>query len=306
MPPQGQAEAKLRAIISVTLIYALGEIIVRHLRQGVLIANLPEHLRPEPDTLKSESAGHFHFYVKHLPGLLLANFGKAIIDYEWQRWLEETYPGWVSSRSRRAARGYLGDKAEKLRDVLEDRKLEKEVLRRLIAEGKAQRPSPWLNTVAKWVLDNFVAATVFGLAEALIFSIWAGDAIILFTYLTVHIWVNPFLHFFSTKPLVSFISFIFVPVHHRITFLAGADVLTGVFYGVFLNGLAAWILNQEWTLELLRNASATAGNSSDTLERNGVSVVEHGNVLWNVSEAVGMLKNGSVAWQEVRVFADEL
>ncbi|KAF2764117.1 hypothetical protein EJ03DRAFT_356038 [Teratosphaeria nubilosa] len=304
MPSQGQAEAEWRAIISVTLIYALGEVIARHLLEGRMTANLPEHLRPEPDTLDSESTGHLHFYVKHLPGFLLLSVAKAIRDYEWQRWLEGTYPGWVSSSSRQEAMVYSGAKAEKLRDIFEDRTLEEEVLRRLIAKGKAQRPSPWLNTVAKWVLDNCVAVTVFGLAEALMSSIWAGDPNILFSYLTIHMWFRPLLHFFSTKPLVSLISFIFVPVHHRITFLAGVDVLSSVVFGVFLNGAAAWILSQEWAVELLSNTSATAGNVSNaTVEWNGVRLVED---LRNVGEAVGTVRNGSIAWEEFRVLGDEL
>jgi hypothetical protein len=72
--------------------------------------------------------------------------------------------------------------------------------------------------------------------------------------------------FIGLHPLASLIGFIVIPAHQRMTFEAGAGLVSNLFFGVFVSAVISWLAEArfvqdavELCIEAMNNATAAGG-----------------------------------------------
>jgi hypothetical protein len=201
------------------------------------------------------------FYLVVLPQEVAVFFLLAPLQYWWYMALERILPARSRDRSSTA------DLTEK--EGSEDR--EEEVVKKWIAQGRVRRASlNWCNTFLKWVLEMSVGRLVYHTLEHFmreLLRLTSPKSLlvdlkrvrsILPCRLTPfdknqHLAYNAISTVLSTDPFATLMSFIFVPAHKRIVFLAGADLAMSIFLNTVVRAFAAWVVKTETAQITLRD-----------------------------------------------------
>jgi hypothetical protein len=204
------------------------------------------------------------FYLVVLPQEVAVFFLLAPLQYWWYMALERILPARSRDRSSTA------DLTEK--EGSEDR--EEEVVKKWIAQGRVRRASlNWCNTFLKWVLEMSVGRLSYHTLEhflrvllklqsprRLFVQLPSVRGHIPFPSIPTnppsqHLLFNFLGTLFSTNPLATLLSFVFVPAHQRIVFLAGADLAMSVFFNTVVRACAAWAVRTEAVQGMMRNVT---------------------------------------------------
>ncbi|KAH9826000.1 hypothetical protein Tdes44962_MAKER03783 [Teratosphaeria destructans] len=278
MPSTWTSKAMWKAVIYVVILKAASDIAAHYLWDRAWYSNVPAELWMEPT--EDETQSHNDFYFDKLPRDTIISFILTPLNYWFQCWLERVLPG----RARIAPSANVSSEKPLIEKTVEgDEELEEEMMRRLLARGKVQRSTlSWVNTALKWLLINVVAMEVFGLCISAFRGIWRRNSarVIWWELKTVctplcllrdpteadpplqSLWTTPLDHIFSLAPTTSLLSLIIIPVQHRLTFMAAAELTFNVFLGAFANVLIPWLMTKEWALDILRNASAASRSAA--------------------------------------------
>ncbi|KAF2774190.1 hypothetical protein EJ03DRAFT_1948 [Teratosphaeria nubilosa] len=125
-------------------------------------------------------------------------------------------------RARIAPKAKISSEKPLIEKLVEsDEEPEVEIMRRLIAKGKVRRSTlKRFNTGLKWLLDNVVAMEVCGLCISAFESIWARKSVQdIWSNMKMGLRATTFAHKFSIEPVTSLLSYIIIPVQHRLTLI---------------------------------------------------------------------------------------
>jgi len=106
--------------------------------------------------LGADSSSKDKFYSREFPRELFIDFLLQIVCYQWQCWLERTFP------ARPRQKVDVQQLREKDKHGESSEELEEEIMRKLIAQGKVKRGGvSWINTAIKWALNNILGVIIF-------------------------------------------------------------------------------------------------------------------------------------------------
>jgi len=66
--------------------------------------------------------------------------------------------------------------------------------------------------------------------------------------------------YISPEPFITLVSFVVVPAHRQIVFLAGADVVIIIFFNTLLRAFATWAIKTDFVQMAMQNITDHMGN----------------------------------------------
>ncbi|PPJ49614.1 hypothetical protein CBER1_02213 [Cercospora berteroae] len=240
------------------------------------------------------------FYTHKLPLNFIYLLLSTPLLYLWQIQLERTFPGRLkaadmiakhshhrksSSATNSSASLLKNPDPATFNDIGEDDSTHEEaIVQKWIEQGKVKRQSlNWLNTLTKWILEMTVASicevflatawedlAVYGAWKKLwIFGGkgWIGWWVTLEVLLRYLWWC-----FTSLRPLATLVSFIVIPAHQRIVFVAGVDLVCAAFLGLVVKAFLPWVEGTQFVKDLVRNMTETANAGGTELQKLGGTV----------------------------------
>ncbi|GIZ43129.1 hypothetical protein CKM354_000636900 [Cercospora kikuchii] len=237
------------------------------------------------------------FYTHRLPLNALYYLLITPLLYLWQIQLERTFPGRLkaadiiakqshqrksSSATSSLASLLKNQESSTFEDIGEDDSTREEaIVQKWIEQGKVKRQSlNWLNTLTKWILEMTVASicevflatawedlVVYGAWKKLwIFGGkgWIGWWVTLEVLLR-YLWWS----FTSLRPLATLVSFIVIPAHQRIVFVAGVDLVCATFLGLVVKAFLPWVEGTQFVKDLVGNMTETANSGGSEFSNIG-------------------------------------
>lgn len=216
------------------------------------------------------------FYGNVLPIDVITFLIVSVLQYWWFIWLEKLLPA-------RRKRQIVYVQHEKVEES-EDR--EEEVVKKWIAQGRVQRASlNWCNTFLKWVLELTVGKMWYGTVEHIVCKLLQltppakvldGLGRVSCPFHTVtsleltrkkHLSFNFVGTYLSITPLANLIAFVAVPAHKQIVFVAGADLVAGIFLTTVCRALAMWTIKTNFVQAMMRNITDSVSEMSSLKDK---------------------------------------
>ncbi|WPB01119.1 uncharacterized protein RHO25_005740 [Cercospora beticola] len=249
-------------------------------------------------TTKNENP-HEHqkpFYSHKLPLNFLYLLLITPLLYLWQIQLERTFPGRLkaadiiakqshhrnsSSASSSSASLLQNQDPAGFDDIGEDDSTREEaIVQKWIEQGKVKRQSlNWLNTLTKWVLEMTVAS----LCQVFLDAAWddlvvhgAWKKLWIFGgkgwigwWITLEVLLRYLWSFVGLRPLATLVSFVVIPAHQRIVFVAGVDLVCATFLGLVVKAFLPWVEGMQLVKDLVGNMTETANSGGTEFSKIG-------------------------------------
>ncbi|KAF2207693.1 hypothetical protein CERZMDRAFT_102181 [Cercospora zeae-maydis SCOH1-5] len=237
------------------------------------------------------------FYTYKLPLKFVYLLHITPLCYLWQMQLESTFPARLKAKDiiaknshHRKSSSAASSTASLLRnqdpspfdDIGEDGSPREEaIVQKWIEQGKVKRQSlNWLNTLTKWFLEMTLASIL----QLLLAAAWddlvldqqwrklsiAGGAGWIGWWMALEVLLRYVWSFAGLRPLAILVSFIVIPAHQRIVFVAGVDLVCATFFGLLVQAFLPWVEGTQFVKDLVGNMTDKANGGAKGVPRVGV------------------------------------
>ncbi|GAB7341281.1 hypothetical protein MBLNU457_7553t1 [Dothideomycetes sp. NU457] len=201
-------------------------------------------------------------YTRDFPQRVFIDFLLQILCYQWQCWLERTFP----TRPRQKVDVQQLREKDKHSETSEE--MEEVIMQKLIAQGKVKRGGvSWVNIGLKWALDNILGVLIYGAFYEMIEGVIKWRSLLkIWSRIKWSPVSSLASNFFGITPLVSVISYLVIPVEHRLPFTAGISLAFEVFFGALACVVMPWFLSLDAVQEGIRNGTEVAKMQKSLME----------------------------------------
>lgn len=244
-----------KAVLTTVALYALDDIVTRHLWHPVVLSFLsylpPGYLDDDLyQTMAQPLSSARSFYLDDLPRNLVENLVIQVLSYHNQLFLERILP----------TKPFTTKRSPNEKEIRGEEEMETEIMQKLIAEGRVRPVGVnWRNVLLRWLLDDTLGTLCFAVIAFFLYSATRlhSPAQVL-EELPAAIVSQVASYWFSLDPVYSLIGHAYVPCHLRTQFWAAMALGLNLVMSVFLRPLVPWFMSLSWVQNFFEKGAEQA------------------------------------------------